>query len=143
MSEIVSVFMGLVVLGSDMTFQNFRVSWDASDEGCYLRAFAKRMLNDRLNRGEFLPISLFSEAGWDAILMLFSGERGLSDCAESLARRLDLPLTTMSRWIAVLENEGMIESRPPSLLPERQAVRLSIAGGDAVQAYLRATISQG
>jgi len=133
--------MEFVPWGVIMTFQNLSASRDASNGGFYLRALAKRMLDDRLKRENFLPISLFSEAGWDAILILFSGEPGMSHCTESLAHKLDLPLTTMGRWIAVLENEGLIEARPPSLLPERESVRLSVSGCDAVQAYLRATTS--
>jgi len=99
------------------------------------------MLNDRLKREEFLPISLFSEAGWDAMLILFSGEPGTSDCAESLASRLDLPISTMTRWIAFLETEGLIEARRESLPSELETVRLSISGFDSVQAYLRAIMS--
>ncbi len=72
---------------------------------------------------------------------MFSDEPGLSHSAETLACRLDLPLTTMGRWIAILENEALIEARSQSLLPEREIVRLSVSGSDAVQAYLRATMS--
>ena len=124
-----------------MTFQRFGLSKNAFHDGFYLRALALRMLDDRVKRENFLPATLFSETGWDALLILYSREPGLSDCAESLASRLDLPLSTMTRWIVVLENEGLIEARPPSLLPERETVRLSASGSDSVQAYLRATMS--
>ncbi len=98
------------------------------------------MLADRSCREEFLPGCLFGEAAWDAMLVLYSEEPGLPHCAETLSQRLDLPSTTMARWVTVLENEGLIESRPLSLLQERETVRLSAMGTDALQAYLRAAL---
>ena len=124
-----------------MSFQSLGASGISFHDGVYLRALAKRMLNDRLKREEFLPTSLFGEAGWDVMLILFSGEPGTSDCAESLSSRIDLPLSTVMRWIAVLEMEGLIGARPKSSQSEREAVRLSEAGFHSVQAYLRATMS--
>lgn len=123
-----------------MSFQNLGAFRISSHDGFHLRALAKRMLNDRLKREEFLPTSLFGEAGWDVMLILFSGEPGTSDCAESLSSRIDLPLSTVMRWIAVLETEGLIEAMPQSSPSEREAVRLSEAGFGSVQAYLRATM---
>lgn len=124
-----------------MSFQNSNVSGTSFHDGFYLRALAKRMLNDRMRRDEFLPTSLFGEAGWDVMLILFSGEPGTSDCAESLSSRIDLPLSTIMRWIAVLEMEGLVEARPQSSRSEREAVRLSESGFHSVQAYLRAAMS--
>lgn len=124
-----------------MSHQNLGAARTSFHDGFYLRALAKRMLNDRLRRKEFLPRSLFSEACWDVVLILFSGEPGTSDCAESLSRRIDLPLSTIMRWIAVLEMEGLVEARPQSTRSERVAVRLSESGFHSVQAYLRATMS--
>ena len=121
-----------------MTIQMVGPNAGVANEGFYLRALAKRMLKDRAIRGDFLPVSIFSEAAWDALLILFC-EIQPTHCAETLALRLDLPLTTMGRWIAVLESEDLIEARPPSLLPERETVRLSKSGLGAVQDYLRAT----
>ena len=123
-----------------MTFHNIPSSRSATDDGVY-RALAKKILDDRLRRAEFLPNSLFNEAAWDAALIIFSGEPGLLHCAVSLADRLGQPLTTMTRWIAVLENEGLIEARRSTLCPEREPVRLSESGRSAIQAYLRATAS--
>lgn len=123
-----------------MSFQALSSSGSSFNDDFYLRALAKRMLNDRVKREDFLPSSLFGEAGWDVLLILFSAEPGTSDCGESIASRLDLPFSTVLRWIAVLETEGLVEAMPPSTRLEREAVRLSEAGYGSVQAYLRATM---
>jgi DNA-binding transcriptional ArsR family regulator len=133
------VYLGILFMGGAiMTYLDPAAFSDASTDGFHLRAVAKRVLEDRLKRKGFFPSSLFGEAAWDAILILFCAEQEMSNCAESLALRLDLPLTTMGRWLAVLENEGLIEVQPKSLLSEREALRLSVSGRNAVQAYLRA-----
>lgn len=103
-----------------------------------LRSLATKMLDDRAMREEFLPVSLFGEAAWDITLILFLETR-LPPSAKSLAVRLDLPVTAVVRWIAVLENEGMIEAMPSSPAQERESVCLSGSGRQAVRFYLRAT----
>ena len=123
-----------------MSFQALSGSGTSFSDDFYLRALAKRMLNDRVKREDFLPSSLFGEAGWDVLLILFSAEPGTSDCGASIASRLDLPFSTVLRWIAVLETEGLVKAMPQSSLSEREAVRLSDAGFGSVQAYLRATM---
>lgn len=123
-----------------MTIHNFAGSLDCS-YGLAQRALATKILSDRRKRLEFFPAALFSEAGWDVLLILFADGPFASRSTESLASQLDFPPTTMARWIAVLQHEGMIERRPASSPADKEPLGLSLAGRNAVQGYLAATES--
>ncbi len=123
-----------------MTIHNLGGSLECSD-ALEEQARVAELLNHRRKRLDFFPKTLFSEAGWDAILILFTDGPFASQGTEALASQLDIAPTTMARWIAVLEHEGLIERKPASSPSDEGTLRLSSAGRNAVRGYLEATES--
>lgn len=65
----------------------------------------------RRGRQAVLGPNLFSEPAWDLLLELYAaklGSRGMSP--DDLARAIETPRSTTVRWIAVLDQRGLVAS---------------------------------
>lgn len=71
-----------------------------------LRQQAKRIYLLRRRRERFLPCALLGEPGWDMLLELFSAGTPLS--IKRVCVAANVPYSTAWRWIAVLEQNGMV-----------------------------------
>ena len=71
-----------------------------------LRQEASRIYAVRRRRERFLPQAVFGEPGWDILLELFAAGAPLS--IKRVCVAANVPYSTAWRWIAVLEQNGMI-----------------------------------
>ena len=74
-----------------------------------LAALASALSRMRQRRGRQFPAELFSEPGWDMLLDLFINRvRGLRVATTSLCLASNAPQATALRYIAKLEEHGML-----------------------------------
>jgi DNA-binding MarR family transcriptional regulator len=103
----------------------------------------REMLRQRRRRDKFFGSELFADPAWDILLQLYSAELGQHRAwITSLARGAGVPMTTALRWIASLENSGLIERRPDALDGRRHFMTLTYRGLEAMNGYFR-TIPRG
>lgn len=72
---------------------------------------ARALYKERRRRDRDIPFAarLFSEPAWDMLLDLFiAGEAGPAPRVTSLCHAASVPMTTALRWVAILEDCGMI-----------------------------------
>lgn len=70
------------------------------------------IIKSRIDRKKFLPVTLFSEPAWDMLLKLYAAaaeERAVAFA--DLARTADVQPSTAARWVAALQEEGLISRR--------------------------------
>ncbi|MBA4353928.1 MAG: transcriptional regulator [Novosphingobium sp.] len=82
---------------------------------------------------------LFGEPGWDILLDLYIAERRKTELqVSSVCLDSGVPSTTVLRWIARLEREGLIYRRADNADARRRYVRLTDNGRDMMRAVLTA-----
>lgn len=82
---------------------------------------------------------LFGEPAWDILLDIFiAQERGIKVPASTACIDLGMPVATSLRWIALIEQRGLIERVSDPDCAERSLLRLTIRARMALQAYLEA-----
>ena len=59
-------------------------------------------------RTKFLPKHYFGEIAWDILIELYLDQRKARSSMTILASRLLTPMTTVLRWLSLLEGEGRI-----------------------------------
>lgn len=65
----------------------------------------------RRARDQLLADNLFSDPAWDILLELFAAHLGGRKMAASdLAVAIEVPCSTTSRWVATLEQRGLVDS---------------------------------
>ena len=67
---------------------------------------AEIMCDTRQARAKLFPPSMFSEPAWDILLALYITKE--EPAASDLARRTDIPASTIWRWLAYLEGHRLI-----------------------------------
>jgi DNA-binding MarR family transcriptional regulator len=97
---------------------------------------AKAVLQQRQRRSELFGEDLFSDPVWDMLLLLFS-EQPIRDHVkvrdfQFLAR---VPMSTTLRWLAVLEDRGLIWRRGDDADRRATNVGLTKRAGDLMMAY--------
>ena len=118
-----------------MTYQGqFDCHWEQFRE----KAAASKLLEERLMRTRFFPRALFAETAWDAMLVLFSHDYSSTLSSAEIAAQLDEPVAITARWLACLEQQGLVESRIDPLDPRRNIVELTSNGRDTLAEYLAA-----
>lgn len=109
-----------------------------------LRKAAAKLADARRNRARSLPGELLGEPAWDILLELFSQPAAQS--MKSLCIGAGVPLTTTLRWVALLEQQGMLDQFPDPGDARRTLVRLTADGqakvADAVSG-IRAAMRDG
>ena len=93
-------------------------------------------LRARRQRSDFFNSKLFADPAWDMLLELYAAsltERRLS--VSRLAERSGVPMTTALRWIATLEDEGLIERQDDPFDKRRYFLLLSDDGVGAMKTY--------
>lgn len=83
----------------------------------------------RRARGSVLGEDLFSDPAWDILLELYAaklGERTMT--ASELAQATETPGSTTRRWIAALEQRGLVGSTVDPLEPGRVCISLTAEG---------------
>jgi len=71
---------------------------------------AKALRSSRQRRSLFFDANLFGEPAWDMLLTLYIDEaRGLTTSVASACLNAAVAVSTGTRWIAILEAQGLIE----------------------------------
>lgn len=99
------------------------------------RLRAKIAFERRQARREVLPAPLFSEYGWDILLLLFADESSSAQKVTRLAERVKAPMTTAVRWIDYLEQKQLVERNVSELDRREVLISLTAAGRNALMAY--------
>lgn len=82
---------------------------------------------------------LFGEPGWDILLDLYIAERRRTEVqVSSVCLDAGVPSTTILRWIARLEQEGLIYRIADNADARRRYVRLTEEGQDTMRNILKA-----
>lgn len=85
---------------------------------------------------------LFGEPGWDILLDLYIAERRRTEIqVSSVCLDAGVPSTTILRWIARLEREGLIYRIADNADARRRYVRLTDAGRTMMRSVLLAMSS--
>lgn len=98
-----------------------------------------RILRARARRRDFFKASLFSEPAWDILLILYA--KHLTQEPVSLADvavETGTPVSTVRRWIRVLEDEDLASASQEGEEPQQQRIVLSPKGTMSMHAYFRA-----
>ena len=96
----------------------------------------RRSLQARLERGLHFNPRLFSDPAWDMLLELYAAalsQRRLT--VTRLAERTRTPMTTALRWIATLEDEGLVQREPKPNDARAVFIVLSNAGHVSMEDY--------
>lgn len=104
--------------------------------------FARQAYRDRRRRDSiFEDKSLFAEPAWDILLDLFvAAKEGRLVSVTSACIGAAVPSTTALRWIAILEEKGLLIRTPDTRDARRYNVRLTAKGyGAMVQYFSRAS----
>lgn len=87
---------------------------------------------------------LFGEPGWDILLDLYiAARRGTETQVSSVCIEAGVPSTTILRWIARLENDGLVYRAADAGDARRRYVRLTQDGHAAMERILRSILSAG
>lgn len=82
---------------------------------------------------------LFGEPGWDILLDLYIADRRRTEVqVSSVCLDAGVPSTTILRWIARLEQEGLIYRIADNADARRRYVRLTAEGHEMMRNILRA-----
>lgn len=87
---------------------------------------------------------LFGEPAWDILLDVFiAASRGQETQVSSVCIDAGVPSTTILRWIARLEREGLIYRQADTADARRRYVRLTPQGHALMERVLHAIIATG
>ncbi|MDP9423683.1 MAG: winged helix DNA-binding protein [Pseudomonadota bacterium] len=82
----------------------------AARSGHWLLARAQQVLRHRQLRTEYFPRSIFSEAAWEILLVLYvTDSAGPRQTLASLAKLTATPPTTVQRWVDYLVRERLVQ----------------------------------
>lgn len=102
-----------------------------------LAAIAEAVQRSRRRRALYLDPALLGEPAWDMLLDLFvAAVRREEVTVTSLCQSAAVPVTTALRWIAVLEDQALVERRPVPGDPLAALAVLTEAGREAVRSSL-------
>jgi hypothetical protein len=100
-------------------------------------AAARRMIRERLRRGQFFKTALFADPAWDMMLDIFIAEaEGRETPVMNLCLSSQVPETTTLRWVRTLEQAGIFVRQKDEHDQRRVLVRLSPAAAKAMASYL-------
>lgn len=99
-------------------------------------ATVRYVIQTRSRRATFFRASLFADPAWDILLLVYSAQLEQQRLAVSeLWPQLGLPATTVTRWIKILQAEGLIASTVDHLNRWQSFVSLTDAGFLAMNSF--------
>lgn len=108
-----------------------------ANPGPALDELARRLYAIRRDRRRFFDQSIFGEAAWDMLLLLYwAGARGRGLNAKILTRATGVPGSTARRWLAMLERQGLVVRRPAAGGHPSRTVMLTDAADASLTEYL-------
>lgn len=101
---------------------------------------AQEILANRRLRSRFFGKSMFSEAAWEMLLLLYVTESGPRHTVSRFAQLAGYSKSTAIRWIEYLAQHQLILREPHPTDMRSAYVGLSSKGRDALEAYLSETL---
>jgi DNA-binding MarR family transcriptional regulator len=101
-----------------------------------LADLARAILAERRRRVRSFDASIFGEPAWDILLALFGSEPFGRQTIGQLIRWTGVPQTTALRWIAYLEDQGLVLRRPHPTDLRTVFIELSPTGREQLAGYL-------
>lgn len=103
----------------------------------------RQILKARRKREAFFGPDLFADPAWDILLEVFAAEAAQQKISVSAACiAAAVPPTTALRWLAKLEQVGLIVRSADNLDRRRHWVQLSPTATAAVERYLAAVVAE-
>ena len=100
---------------------------------------ARSIFEGRQLRSRYFSPSIFGEPAWDVLLVLYITEASSGrQTVGKLAEWINIPPTTVFRWVGWLEKERLVERQPHPTDRRVVFIRLVEKGRSALEAYLRA-----
>lgn len=102
---------------------------------------ADRIFRARSVREDFLPMQTFGEPAWDILLLLYiEFDRSRRMDLTSISAAANVPASSLIRWIAFLESEGLVSlsERPTEAKP--RLAELTEKGASAMDQCLAAML---
>ena len=98
---------------------------------------AEGILRQRRRRHEYFKASLFDEPGWNLLLQLYVRDSaGGSTTAEELLTSAATMASMAARWLAHLEEEGLVVRVAHPSDPATEFIELTNESRQAMEAYL-------
>jgi DNA-binding MarR family transcriptional regulator len=97
---------------------------------------ARAFIRARAQRKKFFDADLFSDPAWDILLELYASEMSQHRISVSkLCFAVNVPTTTVLRWLALLERQGLVVRQPDPMDGRRVWVSISPAGLEKMEGY--------
>jgi DNA-binding MarR family transcriptional regulator len=111
--------------------------------GVPLGAIARTLLDQRLQRKNFLPVALFHEPAWELLLCLYvAHEKGAVLSVKELVTQVDAPVTTSQRWIDQLVHMKLLHREVDPHDRRRLGISLTEQAAKAMARYLSQVIQR-
>lgn len=101
---------------------------------------AKELYRIRSIRSDFFANEMFGEAAWDILLTLYIAAEDQMISVTAAGEASGVPPTTALRWIAWLEQSGLIERRHNMLDARVRFLRLTSSGSVKMDQYLQSVL---
>ncbi|QIK78862.1 MarR family transcriptional regulator [Sphingomonas piscis] len=110
-----------------------------SSEVADLRAARiRKLIRERKRRSGYFRADLFADPAWDTLLQLYASELSYEQAtATRIADIIDVPTSTVLRWIKVLEAENLVTRAVQPSDPKLVSVKLTSKGQAAINGYFR------
>lgn len=101
-----------------------------------LKLGVQTVIRGRKLRAKVFNRDLFADPAWDILLELYACELAMQRiCVSSLGYAVEVPQTTVLRWLKVLEQEGLVVRTSDPVDGRRIWMTLSPAGSQKMAAY--------
>lgn len=81
---------------------------------------------------------MVGEAAWDALIELYLAHGHQRMSITDLASTIDVPMTTLHRWLHYLADQGLVETTKRPTAARSRIVALTVQGSATMTSFLRA-----
>jgi DNA-binding MarR family transcriptional regulator len=127
----------LSAIAAELRDHNAGPAAATTPSGVPLAAVAQALLNQRLQRKNFLPCTLFHEPAWELLLCLYVAHaKGTPLSVKELVSCVDAPVTTSQRWIDQLVHMRLLHREVDPQDRRRLGISLTDAAAQSMAQYL-------
>lgn len=110
----------------------------APDSADPIKDLARLILSKNRKRKLFLPDIDWGEPSWYILLDLFIAEtEDLDTCAAAIAHRNNIPLSTTSRYLALMVERGLLQAAPAEISAGAADMRLTKKAKRGLVSWIR------
>lgn len=128
---------------------NDNIAEDILPAGCFVRentdlaSRAMRMLIDLRRRESCFEPAIVGDVPWEMLLLLYVRESSaLVTQVRQLLEESGVPPSTRSRWLDLVEAQGLIIRHKSSSEQKTELVKLSVVGRSALDKYLAGCVAE-